>query len=360
MKDFKLNGMMLTRLYMALLLGFCCLAGVGASGVSNFTTSVTANGHTYKVHGVRVDLKDSSVSVKLGLAWGRVGRTDALAGIAKQYHAVAAINGSFFDAYTSDSLKNPDMTLITDGQVVFKSNIGSLLGFKADNTPLLAHVRYRMWGTLRSQNGQRREWHAYWLNRKPTASPCVTMFTRHWGATVAPMSGTSVVVNNKVVTAITDKEVTIPENGYVVHIRGEAKLLSYFHVGDQIEFAPQMDLDGAASTDWSQVREAVGGGPIVLANGNPIFYPDIEGFTDPKVLQRSGQRSGVGFTSDNVLYLITTSGARVCDLGHILKALGCVQGINLDGGASSCLWYRGKYLTPPGRQISNGLCVIER
>jgi exopolysaccharide biosynthesis protein len=36
---------------------------------------------------------------------------------------------------------------------------------------------------------------------------------------------------------------------------------------------------------------------------------------------------------------------------------GAYQAMNLDGGASSGLYYYGKYITQPGRDISNALLV---
>jgi exopolysaccharide biosynthesis protein len=109
------------------------------------------------------------------------------------------------------------------------------------------------------------------------------------------------------------------------------------------------------------VQEAVGCGPVVLLNGNPLFQPESEGFSDPKVLQLAGARSAVGFTADRgTLLLVTTRGARVRDMGGILKALGCTDGMNLDGGASSGLYYRGTCLIKPGRLISNALVVVEK
>lgn len=40
-----------------------------------------------------------------------------------------------------------------------------------------------------------------------------------------------------------------------------------------------------------------------------------------------------------------------------MKKAGAYQAMNLDGGASSGLYYNGKYLTTPGRKISNALVV---
>jgi exopolysaccharide biosynthesis protein len=326
--------------------------------ITAFSTKVTANGKSFAVTGVKVDLKDPRVAVKVGLAQGCVGRTEALAGMAKRNGAVAAINGSFFDAYTSAELKNPDMSLISKGQLIFKSNIGSVLGFGAENTPVIFTPRYRLSGTLTHENGRTESWFVYWINRKPTAASCVTMFTRHWGATVGAAGGTLVVVKDGVVDDIAAGTTAIPNNGYVIQVIGEAGLLRRFRVGDKIAFTPETSLVGAG--DGAGVQEGIGAGPRVLVNGAPVFNPTAEGFNDPKILTRAGARSAAGFSADRVLLLVTVKSARVSDMGHILKALGCVEGMNLDGGASSGLWANGKYLTTPGREISNALLVLRK
>lgn len=335
----------------------CCLPLLlRAEAVSSFKQTVKVNGRAFAVTGVRVDLKDPRVQVKAGLAYGHVGRTEGLAGIAQRYGAVAAINGSFFDAYTKNPLKNPDMTLISGGLLAFKSNIGCLLGFAADNTPRIGCVRHKLTGTVTSPDGHRQFWHAYWVNRKPTSSPCVTIFTRQWGEKVEPFGGVSVVVDAGKVTAITGNTVAIPADGFVLNINGERTLLGRFQVGSTVVATPEVTAEGDPAA-WAGVREGIGAGPRVLAAGTPVFNPKPEGFNDPKILTNCCARSAVGFTADRVLVLITTCSAKVSDLGHILKALGCVEGMNLDGGASSGLWYNDAYLTAPGRQISNALVV---
>ena len=71
-------------------------------------------------------------------------------------------------------------------------------------------------------------------------------------------------------------------------------------------------------------------------------------------------RSAVGLTEDGHLLLVTCPSATMQQLGQVMKALGCGDAMNLDGGASSGLWFRGKYVTPPGRDISNALLVLAR
>lgn len=355
----------MTRIYSSFRI-IICLAFVSltlsacACGILSFKQTVIAGKKKFAITGLKIDLKTPGISVKCGLAWQAVGRTESLGGIASDYGAVAAINGSFFDAYSNEKMKNPDMSLITDGHLIFKSDIGSMLGFSADNTPHLGPVRYKLTGTVTDASGHTLDWYAYWINRKPIANPCVTIFTRLWGATVDDYGGTAVVVENGVVTAITTGKVDIPQQGVVIHIIGEEKLLAKFHVGDKVAFTPQAWMDDNTDlTSWSDVMEAVSAGPCVLKNGRPMFNPKVEGFSDPKVLTKSGARSAVGFTKDKVLYLIVTNGT-VADMGMILMALGCTDGMNLDGGASSGLWYKGSYLRTPGRQISNALLVMEK
>jgi hypothetical protein len=335
---------------------------VQGAGVAPVRTTVPVEGRTVAVTGVAVDLADPTLAIKVGLAWDHIGRTEPLAGIAARAGALAAINGSFFNAYTQDALKNPDMSLITGGHLVFKSGLGSLLGFTADNTPLIGCLRHRLGGTLRAPDGKEMAWFAYWLNRKPTSATSVTIFTRHWGETIPAVPGVSVVVAGGTVVRLTEDVAAIPADGFVIHLRGEPGLQARFRVGQTITFTPEVAYkDGAGTpTAWTAVTEAVGGGPQVLRGGVPVFNPQGEDFSDPKILELRARRSAVGFTAARRLFLITVDNVRVRDLGPILKALGCTEGMNLDGGASSGLWYQGRYLTTPGRPISNALLIVPR
>lgn len=339
---------------------FLLTHAAATAGVSSFSKNISVAGTTHKVTGVIVDLRDPGIGITIGLAQGRLGRTEALHGIATRHQAIAAINGSFFAAYSPDVIKNPDMSLISNGQLLFKSNLGAMLGFEEDNTPHLGVVRYRVGGSVGPEANRLQSWYAYWVNRKPTAAAAATLFTRHWGPAVTGLGGTSVVVDEGIVTAIVPGNAPIPERGFVLNLRGEASLLDRFRVGHAVSLQHRVSVTGTTEEAWSRVREAVGAGPRVLCRGVPIFNPSAEGFSDARILSASGMRSAAGFTEDGKLYLITCPSIRVRDLGYLLKALGCIEGMNLDGGASSGLWYRGRYLTRPGRQISNALLIVER
>lgn len=102
---------------------------------------------------------------------------------------------------------------------------------------------------------------------------------------------------------------------------------------------------------------ALQAGPRLVTNGKVSIDVTKEGFKDPKILTGGGARSALGITKDHKLILLTTGGATIPQLAEIMKQAGAYQAMNLDGGASSGLYYNGKYLTTPGRQISNAIIV---
>lgn len=77
---------------------------------------------------------------------------------------------------------------------------------------------------------------------------------------------------------------------------------------------------------------------------------------DPKITSNSGARSLIGVNSSNQLVMATVPRATVRQLAEIARNMGLIQAMNLDGGASSGLYYGGKYLTSPGRSLSN--CIV--
>ncbi|WP_256762386.1 phosphodiester glycosidase family protein [Cohnella sp. WQ 127256] len=98
-------------------------------------------------------------------------------------------------------------------------------------------------------------------------------------------------------------------------------------------------------------------GPRLVKDGKVELNVVAEGFKDPKILTGGGARSALGITRDHKLILLTIGGATIPQLAAIMKQAGAYQAMNLDGGASSGLYVDGKYLTTPGRQISNAIIV---
>lgn len=167
-----------------------------------------------------------------------------------------------------------------------------------------------------------------------------------------------IVVNNGIVSHIGYGPQAIPSNGYVIYLGGTCEnMANEFYEGQSLSYS--VLTENGKDATLSKIQEGLGCGPCLIQDGKIVLDPESEGFSSPKILYQSGQRSAVGVTKNNDLLLVTSDGT-MRDMARIMQSLGCQQAMNLDGGASSGLWYKGKYLTRPGRNISNALLVIPR
>jgi hypothetical protein len=334
-------------------------AGAPGADLRASRQAVVAAGHHFTVNVLRV--RPLGARFKLGLAQGRVGPVEALDAIARRYGAAAGINGSFFDAYEKGPLQQPNHTLITDGHVVEKGNIGTLIGFTSAGRPVMGRAPLRIEGALDGRYRWPDNWWVYWIDRLPSTPDTVNVFTPYWGPATALTDGTQVTVQRgRVVGVARGGSQPIPRDGYVIYLRGREaeELAPRFRVGRGCEY--RVELDGRHDLgNWSQVREAVGAGPRLLTDGRVTVDPVAEGFSHEKIRSLSGARSMVGITRDGWLIMATSAGT-VRQMADVMKALGAWNAMNLDGGASSGLWSRGSYLRTPGRPISNALLVLDK
>ena len=89
-----------------------------------------------------------------------------------------------------------------------------------------------------------------------------------------------------------------------------------------------------------------------MIDGKITGNPSNESFTETKNLTQVACRSFIGTTKDNQLVIGTVS-ASVSELKKIVKEMGLVSAMCLDGGASLGLYYNGSYLSSPSRNINN-------
>ncbi len=205
-------------------------------------------------------------------------------------------------------------------------------------------------------------WYGYWLNRTPVEGfESVILYTPERGNEIGTDLGTNVIIENGKVTKIADGNVQIPKDGMVINFYGLVKdtLLPRFEVGRDVKYSIDLNPVHGNEEFWSGIEGAIGAGPGLVWNGNIKLDLQGELFNEDKILSMSAARSAIGFTEDNKLIFLTTRGATINDLAHVMKQLGCEKAMNLDGGASSGLYYKGKTVTKTGREISNAILVIE-
>lgn len=100
-------------------------------------------------------------------------------------------------------------------------------------------------------------------------------------------------------------------------------------------------------------------GPRLVTNGQATVSPWTEGFRDPSLF-RKAQRSALGVTKHNKLLLVTVNRpVYLSKLAKIMKDLGAVDAVNLDGGSSTALYCNGIVPSHPSRTLTNLLVVYD-
>jgi len=145
-------------------------------------------------------------------------------------------------------------------------------------------------------------------------------------------------------------------DGHLVHFGGMGTAIAFGEEGVDCIRLPK-----SRHVDWSEHRAAVAGGPLLVWGGFAKPFPGGEGFGDPHVFARSAPRAAVGVTADNhLLLVVTVTGTSLTRLAVAMRDLGAVYALNMDGGASTGLWYEGGTIRAPGRRLTNVLCVYVR
>lgn len=102
-------------------------------------------------------------------------------------------------------------------------------------------------------------------------------------------------------------------------------------------------------------------GPRLLRQGEVWVHPDLEGFTDSHVLT-VGPRQAIGYpASKDKIYIVSfLYGLSLEREAELMKKIGCVEAMNLDGGASRALAHNGSIIMKAGRPLTNVLIVYDK
>ena len=270
------------------------------------------------------------------------------------------VNGDFFTLADG----RPSGIVMRDGVLVTPPNPGrSSAGVTLDGTLDVRKIGFR--GTWRG-NGPRR---TLTLINKPPGRNQVALFTSDWGritprvegsfaAVLSPFPPTApnVDIESVVTSTVGNARVGIPVGSAVVVARGTAatRLQTEAPVGQALT------LRLILTPDWSSVSDAIGGGPLLVQDGKPVFRAN-ETFATSQLAPR-GPRTGVGQRADGSVLLVATDGRQPgysvgmtnFELAQTLARLGAVRGMALDGGGSSTLAFEGTVLNRPsdGRERS--------
>lgn len=102
------------------------------------------------------------------------------------------------------------------------------------------------------------------------------------------------------------------------------------------------------------MKTAIGGGPVLVQNGEIKITNNEERKFGGKAVNNPEPRTAIGYTKDQKMIILVcegrstdAAGLSLVQLAKILKDLGCVEALNLDGGGSSCMLINGKETNTP-------------
>lgn len=287
-------------------------------------------------------LRADAVSADLGsakagyLSSGEVTKDEPLSGPAKRAHAVAAVNGDFFDINRSGA---PLGTGVQDGKLMQSNSQGwtNAVAFTGDGIGRVVTMNFD--GTATPAGGAPLRLTQF---NQVIQRDGIGLFTPLWGSyqrsrTVEGASAvTEVELADGVVKEVRQAAGTGPIPAGTSILLGRdagATALAALKPGDKVDVAFQ-----PKASDGKDVRTAVSGSYVLVKDGQ------IQNSADPA----AHPRTAVGFSADGrKMILLTVDGRQVDsrgvtlnELAAMMVELGAANALNLDGGGSSTMLAR--------------------
>ena len=144
-------------------------------------------------------------------------------------------------------------------------------------------------------------------------------------------------------------------DGRLVH-KGSVGTGVCFTSHNTVEFVP---LKKGHTARWDEYDSVLCAGPTLVRDGRIYLIPRDEGFTDPGIYAMK-TRTALGVTDKNKLLLVTVnSPISLRTLAKIMVHIGAVDAVDLDGGSSTAMYKNGKFITNPGRKLTNVLVAYD-
>lgn len=312
---------------------------------------------------IEVDLTNKNISIKVGLPHKKeIKSKDSLTSIVKTCMAYVGINANFFDL----KIGNPLGTLITEGAWLIGPVYNRVaVGFTDDKKVLVDRVMLHGFAEVYRGLGKKAfsKFEIDGLNIPFQFYKKTGLFTTNWDVKLdLEENKKAIIVKDGCIEKITNETNLIPEDGYVL-VSSKDYPLDYLKIGDCIK------IDWHSEPNWSNVKEAISGGPYLIKDGEVYVDNDKQNF---KFAQKDvyAPRTAIGIDYKGKLYLITvdgrqkdySSGLTLKELAEFLKKLNLKDAFNLDGGGSTTLVVDGKIINKLSerheRKISNALLVV--
>lgn len=328
------------------------------------------------IHILLVDLKSPELQVKTVLsnnyAWGR----EKVSGMAGRTKAQAAINGDFFSADNGI----PQGLTVTGNELVLAPKFRTAIGFAENKAAKMGMWtdRWNWYGSFKDSEGNEHELKMMNIDFNENWMVLYTdLYGHRTPGKIASWKEVEVVVGpDSLVKEVrwNQQGIIIQKNDFVIAGRESAAdwLLQNIEVGERIY------LNLATIPDWSDLQEAISGGPRIVKDGeyyaDPIAeFPNGEEFTlsyKTTYYNTNQPRSAAGLTinRDTLIFCVVDGrqanhsvGVTLQQLANLLIEFGAWEGMQFDSGGSATFYFNGAVRNNPSdgteRSVANSMCV---
>ncbi len=359
------------------------------------------------VNVLEIDPALFNLTLAPALGTGVIPSNELLTDISSRTHALAAINGGYFVIGANDGTPGDLAGIsIINGKLLSEAVNGRTSLILPSSTGKDARIAALSSAvTVTAENGATREVDG--LNRKPglirgcggvggdlptenpkhdftcTDSSELIQFTSEFGQTTESGEGAEVVLDASgyVLEFREQRGGQIPSHGSVLSGTGDAVewLQAYAQVRAKINIQSRVLADG----EELPIKEALGvinGGPRLLRDGKIDITAFKEGFhwqENPEFYYRFGVRRNprtlAGVTASGKILLVTVDGrqpgwsvgASFEESARIMRSLGAVDAVNLDGGGSTAIAIDGQLINRPSdatgeRPVADAIIIHSR
>lgn len=314
-------------------------------------------GGKQEINILRIDLKDSPLTVKPVLSFDSLFGFEKLSTMVGRYKTLAAVNAGFFYEYGE-----PAGMVAIDGKLLTESK-GRFPVFTYDGQkPRLEELKTTVW---LENNSSRLE--VSGLNIKGTKGE-VVVYTPEYGQTNrADLPNISIEVRDGIVSKV-DKykeEAYIPKDGMLISFYqpyDKNKIYNQFKLNDKVE----MSTDPSLNKDF-QAYEC--GSPLIKKG--QIVVPEKDDWIG--IMSNQDPRTAIGIMKDDSVILVTVDGRQPGysngltgkQLAQFLLEYGAVDAAMLDGGASTEMIVNDRLVNKPSfkgeeRLLGGGLIIMEK
>ena len=210
------------------------------------------------------------------------------------------------------------------------------------------------------------------INNRRQAGEVVMYTPRYGSETDEDSPGIILSIVGDEVKNISKTRAGIPKDGYALSLPPNYynTLGNKIRTGSRVQMTLKLiPLSGGVK---KEIKHVIGGGPRLLKSGQVYISRNSERFKSDIAKGRAA-RTAVGINKEGKLIFATVNrcqgsvsyeksmGATLEELAQIMKDLGCVDAMNLDGGSSSTMVISSEVVNVPSggaeKSVSNGILI---